>query len=117
MGNTPRWPDLVAAGDFGPDRTPMVAIGWPTLGRVSLLHAATGADWVFSDGARAKVLRFSVTPKGDARLAIRRQGVPNRPDTATIAGVDRAGEWYHVRDLPDASRLSWYVSGFADDTP
>lgn len=115
VGSTARWPDLIALGDFGADRTPMLAIAWPALGRVELLHAANGARWASSDGARPKVVRFYVTPKDDPRLAIRREGAAGRPDTATISGVDRTGDWYLVRELPDASRLSWYVSGFVDD--
>jgi hypothetical protein len=95
-----QYPDLVEfgrLGGVGAQSPQLVAIAWPTLGRVSLLDAETGHDVTWRDGAAAQVVRFFTGTNGTGYVAIARdasEGV----GSFTIATVNGAGELMTVRE-------------------
>lgn len=95
-----QFPDLVDFGPLDPSGRPVVAISWPSLGRVSFLDAATGADWTWVDrGVGAHAIRFFTDRNGNALVAIARDS-KNGSESYAISAANSRGEFVTLREGP-----------------
>lgn len=93
-----QFPDLVDFGALDPSGRPAIAISWPSLGRVSFLDAASGADWTWVDrGVGAHAIRFFTDRDGKGFVAIARDS-QNGSESYTISAASSRGELVTVRE-------------------
>lgn len=104
-----RWefPDLIASGPLGTDGRPLVAVSWPRTGRVSVVDAETGTEWLSrSASTGAHALRFFEGGDGTGYLLIVRDAAGGVESFEIGTRTDQ-GDWLTVRegaktDLPAA---------------
>lgn len=99
--NRLQWPDLISFGKLGRGATrthELMAVAWPTLGRVSFLDATNGIDWNWVDGPTgAHGIRFFTSNQGEGLVAIGRDHHTGR---YLIGGVNHEKHLTEVDEGP-----------------
>ncbi|MDR5698819.1 hypothetical protein [Agromyces aerolatus] len=94
------WPDLADFGRLGApgaQTEQLVAVSWPTLGRVSFIDAKEKTDWATADGTAAHVVRFFTGTDGTGYVAIARD-TADGAGSYTISTANPRGELVTVRE-------------------
>jgi hypothetical protein len=96
-----QWPDLVSFGKLGSGATrtqELMAVAWPSLGRVSFLDATNGIDWNWVDRPTgAHGIRFFTSYEGQGLVAIGRDHHTGR---YMIGGVNQQKHLIEVEEGP-----------------
>jgi hypothetical protein len=97
-----QWPDLISFGKLGSGATrtqELMAVAWPTLGRVSFLDATNGIDWNWVDRPTgANSIRFFTSNEGHGLVAIGRDHSTGR---YMIGGVNDQKHLTEVHEGPN----------------
>jgi len=103
------WPEVIAFGELGADRRHVIGVGWPTLGRLTVMDPTTGADLGVLDGGRVSAMRFFTDASGEAALGFRRGQYPDV--SSHVAKLNTAGTPAIVA-TSDGGALEWMVPGY-----
>lgn len=103
------WPEVIAFGKLGTEGLPHIAVGWPTLGRVTFMDAEKGHERGSLDGGVVSVIRFFTDAAGEHRVGIRR-GI-GMEFTSHVARLDAAGVPTFTEN-GEAGDLEWMVPGY-----
>lgn len=101
LGSRLQWPDLISFGKLGSGTTrtqELMAVAWPSLGRVSFLDATNGIDWNWVDRPTgAHGIRFFTSYEGQGLVAIGRDHHTGR---YMVGGVNEQKHLIEVDEGP-----------------